>query len=432
MANLLFSNSYSKVKTWPNSILKNKNGAVLVWVALMVTCLIAFLALAVDVGYMYVTRNELQNVADAAALAGANELGRKYLLLDPSAQEGYDVSSDAASIRQAAKDVAKKNKAASVDIEIKDSDIIIGQWNWVKNAAKPNPNPTNIEPDAVQVTSYRAADYAGGAVATFFARILNLFGGNHDFFEASAVATAALSGPSQLAEGELITPVGLSIKNFPFNCDKLVTFKDTKDSCAGWHNFFDPKDPADVIPKWFNLIASDLGGKAWLNKYFPKMDLSKYSGSTTPATEINDSYIFTGGVVATLFNGDQIEWTGDKKNIPTGNYLDANGTIIKNPKLKDPAPFAALFDYFRMHDGDGDDSKWTATVPVYYDGSTCSNPSNATKLAGFAVIEILGYTPPPDSTINVFVNCSLNKIDEGRGGGGKFGNLKGSIPNLVE
>ena len=36
--------------------------------------LLGFAALAIDVGYLFVVRNELQNAADAAALAGAGKL----------------------------------------------------------------------------------------------------------------------------------------------------------------------------------------------------------------------------------------------------------------------------------------------------------------------------------------------------------------------
>jgi len=58
--------------------MKERKGAVAVIVAIVLAMLIGFVALAVDVGYVMVTRNELQDVADAAALAGARTLGRLY------------------------------------------------------------------------------------------------------------------------------------------------------------------------------------------------------------------------------------------------------------------------------------------------------------------------------------------------------------------
>ncbi|WP_305041470.1 pilus assembly protein TadG-related protein, partial [Geoalkalibacter sp.] len=51
-----------------------EKGAVAVLVAVLLMFLIGMVALVVDVGYLYATRSELQNAADAAALAGARQL----------------------------------------------------------------------------------------------------------------------------------------------------------------------------------------------------------------------------------------------------------------------------------------------------------------------------------------------------------------------
>ena len=53
---------------------KDQRGAVAVIVALTLVVLLAFGALAVDLGYLMMVKNELQNAADAGALAGAREL----------------------------------------------------------------------------------------------------------------------------------------------------------------------------------------------------------------------------------------------------------------------------------------------------------------------------------------------------------------------
>jgi Flp pilus assembly protein TadG len=55
-------------------ILRSQKGAVAVLVALAATCLIGMAALVVDVGLLYVNREQLVNLADAAALAGAQDL----------------------------------------------------------------------------------------------------------------------------------------------------------------------------------------------------------------------------------------------------------------------------------------------------------------------------------------------------------------------
>src|SRR5437667_11479294 len=51
--------------------LKKQKGFVLVVLALLLVVLIGFLALAVDIGVLYSARTSAQEVADAAALAGA-------------------------------------------------------------------------------------------------------------------------------------------------------------------------------------------------------------------------------------------------------------------------------------------------------------------------------------------------------------------------
>ena len=53
-----------------------RNGTVVVLIAVMLVVLLGCVALAVDVGYLYVARAELQRAADAGALAGVQGLGR--------------------------------------------------------------------------------------------------------------------------------------------------------------------------------------------------------------------------------------------------------------------------------------------------------------------------------------------------------------------
>ncbi|MEJ2513180.1 MAG: pilus assembly protein TadG-related protein, partial [Anaerolineales bacterium] len=55
-------------------ILNNQQGIVAVIVAICLVMLLGFLALSIDTSHLVVARNELQNAADAGALAGAAEL----------------------------------------------------------------------------------------------------------------------------------------------------------------------------------------------------------------------------------------------------------------------------------------------------------------------------------------------------------------------
>src|SRR5512139_2980219 len=56
------------------SSLHRQSGAVAIMTAFALVLLIAMIGLVVDLGYLYTRKTELQNAADAAALAGAREL----------------------------------------------------------------------------------------------------------------------------------------------------------------------------------------------------------------------------------------------------------------------------------------------------------------------------------------------------------------------
>jgi putative Flp pilus-assembly TadE/G-like protein len=63
------------------ALLEDTTGAVAVTVAIVLVVLLSFAALALDISNAMIARNELQNAADAAALAGARQLGVIYQAL---------------------------------------------------------------------------------------------------------------------------------------------------------------------------------------------------------------------------------------------------------------------------------------------------------------------------------------------------------------
>lgn len=396
-------------------LMDNKRGATAVVVAIVLTVLIGIAALAVDVGYLYATRNELQNVSDAAALAGAGYLGSVYSTLSYQEQQSYVFNR--ASIVSVVQQVALKNRAAEVNIVINDSDVVIGTWNG--NTV----NPTLTAPDAVQVTARRDGN-ANTPVATFFARI---WGKNAVAINADA--TAALTGPDHVEEGELKTPFSLSELNFPNDCNDPIMFSPTTESCAGWHNFFDQINASAMNDKLLGFIIGDGQnpdinpcllepcGQAWLDANFAMPQV--LPPEVTPEASSGDYFDHQGGTIASLFNGAVIM----DPTMDTGSPIDGNPAH--------PAPLPALFHYFKRRDNDDDDNKWTTTIPIYKDGETCNNPHGPTEIVGFAVIEVFMPNPPPDKTISVYVSCKKSVIN-GRGGGGLDGNLKGTIPSLVE
>jgi Flp pilus assembly protein TadG len=412
---------------------QNKRGATAVIVAICLIMLIGFAALAIDVGYLYTTRNELQNVADASALAGAGYLGSVYANLNYSEQQDKEFTLE--EVAGVVNEVAQKNKAAAKNISIINEDIVIGNWNGS------SVDPTLTAPDAVQVLARRDS-IANNPVSTFFARIFKLLGTDFDTVNVSAIATAALTGSQEVDPGELKVPFSVS-ENVMLNCTDLITFSPTTDSCAGWHNFGDLANASKMSDNLFGIIQehhcvscginSDgsprelLSGAEWLEANF---DLVQTPDPVVTGEEdgfqAGDQIDHSGGTISSLFTGAVLDTSTDG-----GNNPDNYGTFTEpsaNPKI--PAPFQALFDYFRYRDGDEDDSKWTTTVPVYEDLETCINPSGDETILYFVNIEVIMPNPPPDSTVSVYIDCDQS-YTPGRGGGG-MGPLKGTIPNLVE
>jgi Flp pilus assembly protein TadG len=79
-----------------SAIFKSEKGVTAVYVALLIPIFLLFAAWVIDIGFIMVTKNELQNAADAAALAGASALS----------------SEDYNTIKMRAKNVADQNKVS--------------------------------------------------------------------------------------------------------------------------------------------------------------------------------------------------------------------------------------------------------------------------------------------------------------------------------
>lgn len=143
----------------------NKNkGQVLVIVALSLVLFIGVAALAIDVGYFYHTKNQLQGAADAAALAGAAKL------------DGTNNTTQVAARAETVKYAGLNNAAGgsvlissvangSVNTLAANNDIEVGKWNGISFSNISTPI------NAVKARARRTADSLGGGVTRFFGRI---------------------------------------------------------------------------------------------------------------------------------------------------------------------------------------------------------------------------------------------------------------------
>ena len=170
-----------------------QRGAIAVLVALMLVVLMGFTSLAVDLAFGLVVRNELQNAADAAALAGAGWLYRD------GAAPNWIVATDAASAAIAL------NQSSHVTLG--DGDVQPGYWNVASGSSALQVLPAVAgagDAAAVQVTISRAAGQNGGAVPTFFANVLGI-----GSMPVTATAIAAVTAPNRVGTGGVF-PLAMS------------------------------------------------------------------------------------------------------------------------------------------------------------------------------------------------------------------------------
>jgi hypothetical protein len=195
--------------------LKEQRGGVAIIVAIIVVFIvIALMALAIDVGRLYATKNELQNVADAAALAGAGKLGDIYAKMTAADQDTHNFSADRADIVLSARGVvgAGNNKVAGEDITINEGDIFIYNVTLEGGNLKYEGSdhfvlgvPSTM-PDAVRV-KVRRDDTSGGngPITTFFAKMLG-FG----TINVTADATAALTTLDEVGQQPQAVRAGIT------------------------------------------------------------------------------------------------------------------------------------------------------------------------------------------------------------------------------
>ena len=265
------------------TILMNSKGTITVMVAGCLTALIGLSALAIDGGFAFITRNQLQNIGDAAALAGGRKLGKIYEGLSQSAQQTYTLNStDRAAIITYMNAVAMQNTASGIAIPISDdSNVVqIGHWNGTTFTA------TSSHPDAVHVTARRDS-IANGSLSTLLAGIIGV-----SQLSVSASSTAAMTALNNLGAGQLGCPVGVpkGYAGQSTGCVDLV-FSGTG-SCASWHTYFETPASANKLKTILNALTA--------NTY------------SIPTAKIGDKFNFSGGQLQSAFSNLQSLYNSKK------------------------------------------------------------------------------------------------------------------------
>lgn len=145
----------------------SQNGSMLIFFGVALTALLGTAAIAVDVGFLYKSRREMQIASDAAALAGVRELA----------------ADDKNAARQKAAMVAQSNSLAGGSAPLNpDDDVEFGRWS--NGVFTPNHANTN----AIRVTVRRTEGTSQGPLGLLFGPALGI-----ESTELEADAIAVLS-----------------------------------------------------------------------------------------------------------------------------------------------------------------------------------------------------------------------------------------------
>ncbi len=255
-----------------SNYLETQRGAVAIIVAASLVALLGITALAVDVGHIFVVRNQTQNAVDAAALRGA-----AFLYAPGSTTPNFSPSGPA---------VTNATNTVSLNITVTGNDslaVVANYWKTLNPSA-----PTNEA--AVEVTLTKQ-------VQLYFAPIFGM-----QYTNVAATAIAVVQSPTVMGQGAINVPmtIGSCMYNMYWN------------SSTG-----EPiNNPATNQPYVFQIGSSyaygengQLGGGCTTGQWTP---LSSTQDNSDSIIRNNINY----GNATTLKTGDSI-WlqTGDQNNL---------------------------------------------------------------------------------------------------------------------
>lgn len=396
--------------------LKNKRGVAIVYLALLLIVLIGFAALVIDLGYMYVTKSQLQNAADAGALAGASKLNGLFT--------NYSAHYFA---EKFASDPG--NKAAGEIVPIKpnyenyaEGDTVVGCWN---GAFHPTSVLNCTEANAVKVVARRTTESGPGIstnnkqVDIFLGRI---FGEQWKKMstKATAIAINQKAGIMPIAANEYWLE-NASSPNRPYGTDHNYPNSFVRRTNLGTLN------PPSSTPNFGRVFAilggnannnnppSDPGGFVALNYRNPTYDSSGqwYKVNTTVTTPATCSTCSSGFIAISppSLNSaavvDEAKFYlihgGYEKNfiLPTAVLEQLRVSPYPANYLSNPTstcPYATVGYFSGSGSGIANDTDFKVgqkLITAVYDGRVENpgggDPKNVT-IVGYSLIQIDGYS----------------------------------------
>lgn len=345
---------------------------------------IGLTSLAVDMGHLYTVRNQLQNTADAAALAAVSKL-----ISDQGGAVVRDMTAAQAAAYSVARSQALNDGLADVaGGDRTDLSITYGVWNpkasnnnqaWSDRGAS---IPSNSDANAVQVNIRRAEGLTYGPVTNFFASIFSE-ANRTSAVEASAIAYMGYT--SSVQTGMVTVPIALP--------DTLVSTAASEESGNWLFRLFKPKEA--VATSYVATQFKDLGSNTFYQTNYskPQLDTAKAymvvvnSSDSVPQTMIDNLNFArngTGKAVRSMERGTRLYPLSEYQWV---SNIDSIFAAFKNA-------------YNAKKDAQG---KWKVVVPVY---STTQPTAQDFRTRLFQLARIFSLGPSEAQACFTFWNQS--------------------------
>jgi hypothetical protein len=331
-------------------------------VAILMPVVIAFMALAVDVGYLYNVRAQLQRTADAAALAGAS------VLVDESRLKTGIVDTDL--IGERVTGFAALNQVLGLSPSVASGDIIIGRLNNPSDLSESIDTDPAAARNTVLVTIRRDAT-VNGPISLFFARI---FGQDSADLSATAAATYEdnVIGFEAPADGGnvMLLPIVVDVNTWQAFVDGTLEYgdgytynPDTGPVVAG----------ADDIPE-LNIFPGGGGNRGGAGNGGGSLQLAPGNWGTVKIGVTNNSTATLGDQIRDGITPEQMAMYPDSElKLDSSGELELEGNPGMSNGIKDD--LAAIIGQ-------------TRTIPLY--SAVSGNGNNATyTIVGFAGVRIM-------------------------------------------
>jgi Flp pilus assembly protein TadG len=211
---------------------RDERGAVAAVSAVYLVVAIGALALAIDLGHMFLVKAELQRAADSAALGGALRLMTPSTGVLPGVTAA---SPDCARAVSAAQTMGTRNSTDSQTTTLANIAISVGTWNGTTFTETGCANPYTV--NAVQAVASRTINIFFGAIFTGSAT------------QALSAQATVLVGPvGGLPPGFKSFPLAVDSDKLPSNGQKLVIHLNPTPGDDGcWHTYFWQNTSANLL-----------------------------------------------------------------------------------------------------------------------------------------------------------------------------------------